>query len=229
MQEKNLSWLFLIENPSLEITVKHHSASPLLLKSDRCELQHNETNKMMCVASEDSDHPSEIGHLPSLIKVFAVRMKKAWVLSYPLSAQRRLWSDWVDAQADLSLRWAHMSFCWFCHAAAHFSNHIKLLCMIFIINTVTEDLLSKWYYLLMECFNCYFNWAGSWDYGTFHIGDQRRLRRACASAQSRQSLCCLHTWSMEVDRVRPGIWHIAPLDDCACTFEEWVYGGRKVP
>ena len=34
-------------------------------------------------------------------------MKKAWTLSYPLSAQRRLWSDWADAQADLSLRWAH--------------------------------------------------------------------------------------------------------------------------
>ena len=29
------------------------------------------------------------------------------VLSYPLSAQPRLWSDWEDAQADLSLRWAH--------------------------------------------------------------------------------------------------------------------------
>ena len=26
------------------------------------------------------------GHLPSLIRVFAVRMKKAWILSYPLSA-----------------------------------------------------------------------------------------------------------------------------------------------
>ena len=38
---------------------------------------------------------------------------------YPLSAQQRLRSDWVDAQADgLSLRKAHMSFCWFCHAAA---------------------------------------------------------------------------------------------------------------
>ena len=37
-------------------------------------------------------------------------MKKAWVLSYPLSAQRRLWSDWVDAQTDLSLRWAHTHF-----------------------------------------------------------------------------------------------------------------------
>ena len=37
-------------------------------------------------------------------------MKKAWVLSYPLSAQRRLWSDWADAQADLSLCWAHSHF-----------------------------------------------------------------------------------------------------------------------
>ena len=25
-------------------------------------------------------------------------------------------------------------------------------------------------------------WASSWDYGTYHIGDQRRLRRACATA-----------------------------------------------
>ena len=28
------------------------------------------------------------------------------------------WSDWADAQDDLSLRWAHMPFCWFCHEAA---------------------------------------------------------------------------------------------------------------
>ena len=59
-----------------------------------------------CAPSEDSDQP---GHPLSLIRVFAVRMKKAWVLSYPLSAQRRLirlggcpgWS---------SLRWAHSHF-----------------------------------------------------------------------------------------------------------------------
>ena len=47
-----------------------------------------------CAPSEDSDQP---GHPPSLIRVFAVRMKKAWVLSYPLSAQRRLWSDWAHS------------------------------------------------------------------------------------------------------------------------------------
>ena len=42
--------------------------------------------------------------------VFAVRMKKAWVVFYPLSAQRRLWLDRADAQADLSLHWAHSNF-----------------------------------------------------------------------------------------------------------------------
>ena len=76
----------------------------------------NKTKKMACAPSEDSDQP---GHPPSLIRVFAVRMKKAWALSYPLRAQRRLWSDWVDAQADLSLRCAHMPFCWFCHWVVH--------------------------------------------------------------------------------------------------------------
>ena len=60
-----------------------------------------------CAPSEDSDQP---GHPPSLIKVFSVRMKKTWILSYPLNTQRRLWSDWADAQADLSLRWAHTHF-----------------------------------------------------------------------------------------------------------------------
>ena len=51
--------------------------------------------------------------------VFAVRMKKAWVLSYPLSAQWRLRADWADAQSDLSLHWIYMPFCRFYHALAH--------------------------------------------------------------------------------------------------------------
>ena len=33
-----------------------------------------------------------------------------------LQVESEDWSDWVDA--DLSLCWAHWSFCWFCHAAA---------------------------------------------------------------------------------------------------------------
>ena len=57
-----------------------------------------------CAFSEDTDQP---GHPPSLISVFAVSMKKACALSYQMNAQRRLWSAWASAQADLSLRWVH--------------------------------------------------------------------------------------------------------------------------
>ena len=61
--------------------------------------------------------------------VFAVRMKKHWALNYLLSAQWRLWSDRADAQADLSLRWAHLSFCWFCCAWAQIEC-VTMLCSI---------------------------------------------------------------------------------------------------
>ena len=53
----------------------------------RIEPAHDKTYIMACAPGEDSDQP---GHPPCLIRVFAVHMKKAWVLSYPLSAQRRL-------------------------------------------------------------------------------------------------------------------------------------------
>ena len=59
---------------------------------------------MACAPSEDPDQP---GHPPKLIIVVTIRIKKPRVLSY---ARRRLWSDWADAQADLSLLWAHSHF-----------------------------------------------------------------------------------------------------------------------
>ena len=48
--------------------------------------------------------------------VFTISMKNRWVLGFPQSAQWRYWSDWAHTLADVSLRWAHMSFCWFCNA-----------------------------------------------------------------------------------------------------------------
>ena len=79
-------------------------------------------------AQRDSDHP---GHPPSLIRVFAVRSMGSLGPSFASGGQRRLWSDWADAQADLSLRWVHRSFCWFCHAVARFSywNHFWNHCV----------------------------------------------------------------------------------------------------
>ena len=87
--------------------------------------------------------------------VFAVRLKKHWALSYPLSVPRRLWSYWSDAQADLSLRWADMSVCWFWRVAAHFVClcgfyyevfHVVLPCSLFLthICLVVRSILINW-------------------------------------------------------------------------------------
>ena len=60
----------------------------------------------------------------------------------PLSAQRRLWSG-----SDLSLRWAHMPFRWFCHEAAHMLHvsirHIRCICHdVSVIFSKSEMLLQ---------------------------------------------------------------------------------------
>ena len=68
---------------------------------------------MTCVPSEDI-HP--IWSKSSLCT--------QWIAKVFACEQRRLWSDWADAQADLSLPWAHTSFCLFCHAAAHISSWV---------------------------------------------------------------------------------------------------------
>ena len=89
------------------------------MKNDMLEPPHDKTNKMTCAQRRlRSIWASAQSHQSSL---------SAWrsigPLNYQLSAQWRLWSDWADAQADLSLRWAHMSFCWFRRAAAQLWKH----------------------------------------------------------------------------------------------------------
>ena len=54
-------------------------------------------------------------------------MQKPWVLSYPLSAQRRLWSDWANAQADLSLRRTHILLVLSCRGS-YIQTIFTLLC-----------------------------------------------------------------------------------------------------
>ena len=81
-------------------------ANKIMKKATPYEPRHDKTNKM---AVRPAKSQISLGICP---------VKKDWVLSYPLSAQRRLWSDWADARADLSSLGAH-SFCWFCHVVAH--------------------------------------------------------------------------------------------------------------
>ena len=87
-------------------------------------------------------------------------MKKHWVLNYILSAQWRLWSDWVDTEADLSLRWAHMSNCWFCRAVAHL--------YLFLI---VRDKLLVIFRLVWWPSN--WKWAGPLGFSRFSFGHER--------------------------------------------------------
>ena len=79
------------------------------------EPQHNNTNKMTCSPSKDSDQPV---HLHILFRVFAVHSEDSQGPKASSCGQRRLCSDWANAQADLKVRLVHRSFCWFCHAVA---------------------------------------------------------------------------------------------------------------
>ena len=77
-------------------------------------------------------------------------MKKAWVLSYPLSAQRRLWSDWADAQAHLSLRWTHSHFDGFVMSRLILQNFIKIKQfsrsgLELMVNNSELDSCQNWY------------------------------------------------------------------------------------
>ena len=61
----------------------------------------------------------------------------------------------------------------------------------------------------------------------------RRPAKAQASlhirAVSPEPLLFAHMEYGNRRRVRPQIRHLAPMDGCACAFEEWVYGGWEVP
>ena len=74
----------------------------------------------------------------------------AWRKLGSLNAQRRLWSDWADAQADLSLRWAHMPFCWFCHDAAHIVWMTTSVQCIFTLSLWARVLRRRWFGLASQ-------------------------------------------------------------------------------
>ena len=72
----------------------------------------------------DSNKPA---HLRCLTRVFIVRLMKLCILGYPKYAQQRFWSDCANAQADLNLRWSHMSEGTFSDVMANLRNRKILL------------------------------------------------------------------------------------------------------
>ena len=150
-----------------------------------------------------------------------------------LCAQRRLRSAWASAQSDQSLCCLHEeslgpmlpikctaktlirlgrrpgwfdsslsahSLCWFCHVAAHVTVCV-CECYVFVSGIPKYEMER--------------NWASSW-WNLSHRWPAKASLFAHMTYGSR--------W-----RVWPKIRNLAPLDGCACLFEEWVYGGWNVP
>ena len=95
---------------------------------------------MAWVPSEDSD---QTGHLLRLTRVFHCTQ---WIAKDPsfLYGDCEDWSDRADVQADLRLRWAHMSFCWFCRALAQMIFTIAPDKSLFQSKIMGTVLISLW-------------------------------------------------------------------------------------
>ena len=166
--------------------------------------------------------------------VFAVRMKKAWVLSYPLSAQWRLiilgrcpgWSEsllgavallvssWggsndkhpikvtlinnVDQDQILDLTWGIARKCSAFSTALVWKIWLTASSLCIVDLPRTPLLYSDpgvcrgihCFAISSISFNCVHIWTASSEFDTYRLWEQRRFRRACASAQSRQNLRC---------------------------------------
>ena len=75
------------------------------LKIVKNESQHDKTHKMTCAPNKDAD---QTGHPPSLISPRCMLCRLLRTQALFMRTVKNL------DQTDLSLRWVHRSFCWFC-------------------------------------------------------------------------------------------------------------------
>ena len=113
------------------------------------ELLHDKSYKMTCSPSEYSDKPGHPLNLWSQSSLSA--WKTLGPYSYPLSAQRRLWSVRMDAQSDLSPCWVHISFCLFCHASARM---VLMNTAIFCVSNTDKLCSITLNYALLKYLTC---------------------------------------------------------------------------
>ena len=157
-------------------------------------------------------------HPPSLIRVFAVRMKKHWVLSYHWA--HCVGSDQTGRMSRLFwVHWADRSFGWFCHEAALF--FILILCLIFrrtafVVRQTTEEERAD--FREQVCQNC----AGAWRNQQNELCAQRRLRVDWSFAQI--LLVIRPVWSVSLLSAWRSLWSLAihrvHREDI------WVFTGR---
>ena len=75
----------------------------------------------------------------------------------------------------------------FSHGEAHMQTMVYKILIAQSMSRVRAGQRLMHFRLLYQFLN---NWAAPSEFGTYRVCEQRRFRRACASAQSRQNLRC---------------------------------------
>ena len=123
-----------------------------------------------------------------LARVLKFRLKQVQVLYYPGSEQQRRWSDCADVEADLRLCCLQKQvFSWrgsYYPASKDFTSCYQGPSFLSILT----QLIIVHYAGSSYCLAVIIIWTASSEFGTYRLCEQRRFRRACASAQSRQNL-----------------------------------------
>ena len=111
-----------------------------------------------------------------------------------------------DTTFDLKINVGHCDLYfmvqWFCLRAWRLFHVRTSLCGIMSQYDPTLDLkINKGHWPIFHgpvilCYILKTSWASSWDYDTYHIGDQQRLRWACAVSLEPSLFT---QWSMEID------------------------------
>ena len=204
--------------------------------------RHNKTNKMNCAPSEDCSAWASAESDQSLLS--------AWRNTGPLTTYWAHSEDSDQTGQMPRLIWVfagRTSFCWRlkCREAAQMSAVHQVLTVILetfwnLTNLRGITLVS----LRSSSVNLQPNEPAinenqmicnqmSWNQMRLWYSSNRQSAKAQASlrirAVSPEPSLSTHMKYGSRWRVRPKIRHLAPLDGCACAFEEWVYGGRKVP
>ena len=161
--------------------------------------------------SEDSDQPG-LSLSPSLIRVFAVCRKKPWILSYPLSAHRRL-GRWVT------------SFCRFCHAVAHLKfqvwvnmvdqNHLEKILYIAKVGKAYWITKGKLKLTSHQSYSIVFIWATSWQNLSLGVWDHVR--------HAKHNLQLSHVKSKPSSGIYDQV-RLNPACSATETSKSWIFG-----
>ena len=204
---------------------------------------------LVLIAYASSEGSGEPAHPCSLARTFAARSYKQWIKrNLQTESQIPGPSEWLGMRSwNLSWRNARRhKFAWrgsnaknWCLLLACFAHYTLVILLIICILHLMNPSSFKYIRVIhQQPFQFrqkgWGHSVGCSQYSTISVcpcnepaHEIMELIRACAV--SPEPLLLAHMKYRSRRRVRQKIRHLARLDGCTCTFEEWVYGGWKVP